>query len=267
MHPFEKAGLGKAPFHCVGHRENRFEMPGFGWKPGGCCHYCGTGILHEYIIRSVDGAEFVVGSDCVERTGTVENFTEIRRESVRAHRQAGTKARREAAQAERIQERSRLTAARKEFWSNAHPELFKTLQEYQGDNLFLRDMRDSLTHWGGLTDGQTAAVERVLARDAQQAAIKASSQHLGTIGQRIKGLSIRITFCKHIGTSNFNGRSVPRYLVKLETESGDQLVWWTSRGYEKEESFGPVDLTVKEHGEYNGTKQTIVQRITFKAPT
>jgi hypothetical protein len=39
MHPFERSGLGKAPFRCVTVRENWYAPPGFpeARKPGGCC--------------------------------------------------------------------------------------------------------------------------------------------------------------------------------------------------------------------------------------
>lgn len=57
-HIFERGGLGKAPFAVVGYEkvENK-------------CDFCGTPILHNFIIHSADGKRFVVGSDCVEKTG------------------------------------------------------------------------------------------------------------------------------------------------------------------------------------------------------
>jgi len=69
IHPFEAAGLGKAPFKCTGMSENVFVIPGFGGgsKAGGSCQYCGTGIRYEYHIVSSDGKKFHVGCDCVEK--------------------------------------------------------------------------------------------------------------------------------------------------------------------------------------------------------
>lgn len=66
-HPFEQAGLGKAPFQLVGMTEKVFKTPG-GSKPGGTCDYCSTGILYCFAILSSDGKEFVVGSDCIKKT-------------------------------------------------------------------------------------------------------------------------------------------------------------------------------------------------------
>lgn len=83
QHPFERAGLGLAPFRFVGMVEqdkaygevilNRAEFQATGvavtTKPGGSCAYCGTYIVNMYNVRSADGRTFHVGNDCVERVG------------------------------------------------------------------------------------------------------------------------------------------------------------------------------------------------------
>ncbi len=69
VHPFEKAGLGKAPFHCTGITTRVYQScPGAPVQPGGCCAYCGTGIKDCFIIKSADGKRFEVGCDCVVKT-------------------------------------------------------------------------------------------------------------------------------------------------------------------------------------------------------
>ena len=67
-HVFELAGLGKAPFKFVGIFEKVFKA-GNVVKPGGSCHFCGTGIRYCCEILSSDGKRFVVGTDCVDKTG------------------------------------------------------------------------------------------------------------------------------------------------------------------------------------------------------
>lgn len=79
VHKFESAGLGKAPFRCVGVSEERgprtVNMNGVAvqvgapGQPMGTCAYCGQGIAYCYQIQSADGKRFIVGSDCVEKTG------------------------------------------------------------------------------------------------------------------------------------------------------------------------------------------------------
>jgi hypothetical protein len=79
IHKFEAAGLGKAPFRCVGMVQRvgpirsyingctvEVGAPG---QPMGCCKFCGQGIKDCFIIRSADGREFDVGCDCVAKTG------------------------------------------------------------------------------------------------------------------------------------------------------------------------------------------------------
>jgi len=62
IHPFEEAGLGKAPFRfdCV------TEKAWMG-QPGGTCQFCGHGIRWEFWVISADGKRFDVGSECIRK--------------------------------------------------------------------------------------------------------------------------------------------------------------------------------------------------------
>jgi hypothetical protein len=68
IHPFEKAGLGKAPFRFVGMEEKVITHPDGTTQAGGSCQYCSTGIRYLFNIKSADGHTFHVGSDCVAKT-------------------------------------------------------------------------------------------------------------------------------------------------------------------------------------------------------
>lgn len=88
MHPFEKAGLGKAPFRCVGVYKNAYQAcPGAPVQAGGSCDFCGTGIMYEYKILSADGKGFKVGCDCVARTGGEGQVTGVRQERLKIARE------------------------------------------------------------------------------------------------------------------------------------------------------------------------------------
>lgn len=68
MHPWERAGLGSAPFRFAGMRENAFQAyPGAPVQPGGSCDFCGNGIRYECWVLSSDGRKFKVGTDCIAR--------------------------------------------------------------------------------------------------------------------------------------------------------------------------------------------------------
>src|SRR6185369_3607718 len=101
MHPFEKAGLGLAPFRCVGVYKNAYQAcPGAPIQAGGSCDFCGTGIMYEYKILSSDGKGFKVGCDCVAKTGGESQVVGMRNERLKIEREA-RKAKREARYAER----------------------------------------------------------------------------------------------------------------------------------------------------------------------
>lgn len=70
VHRFEKAGLGLAPFQCVGMDiKERPGFPGDPVLPGGTCDYCGNAILYVFHVVSKDGKRFKVGSDCICKVG------------------------------------------------------------------------------------------------------------------------------------------------------------------------------------------------------
>jgi hypothetical protein len=81
IHPFERAGLGQAPFRLVGVRDTaagagvdglvRVGTTADGFDllttPGGTCAYCGTSIVVLCDVASADGQRFHVGTDCAEK--------------------------------------------------------------------------------------------------------------------------------------------------------------------------------------------------------
>lgn len=86
IHPFEKAGLGKAPFRYIGAIDqptNRDGMVICGTykgvqvetKAGGTCDYCGLAIINMYRVRSADGNTFKVGCDCLKKVDIVNPAT------------------------------------------------------------------------------------------------------------------------------------------------------------------------------------------------
>lgn len=85
-HAFERAGLGLAPFKCIGEIEKTYQAcPGAPIQVGGSCDYCGTGIRYQYIIKDRTGHTFKVGSECVRKTGDAglikqfKNLPEVRK--------------------------------------------------------------------------------------------------------------------------------------------------------------------------------------------
>lgn len=271
MHPFQKSGLGTAPFRCVGVQENVFVMPGGYAKAGGSCDYCGTGIRWEFLIRSADGKNFKVGCDCVEKTYReygveVENFRAVRLEHARQRREAGAKVRREARQQAWEAQRAIWAAERQEAtaaWREEHADLIARIEQHKGKNEFLYSMADAIKHYGRLTDRQQASVERSLQAVERQERQRQTSRHIGTVGQRVKNAQARITRCVQIGTEPFYPYAA-RYCVTLEDQQGNSLVWFTGNGGRPFDEFSPCAYTVKDHSEYQGVQQTVVTRLMWK---
>lgn len=70
VHLFERAGLGLPPYEFRGHERRAYQAaPDAPVQPGGSCSYCGTGIIDCFKLRSRDGHNFIVGSDCIAKAG------------------------------------------------------------------------------------------------------------------------------------------------------------------------------------------------------
>lgn len=70
VHVFEKSGLGKAPFVYAGFFQGKAHADEFTGSQGcTACAYCSTGITNCFKIESSDGKQFIVGSECVKKTG------------------------------------------------------------------------------------------------------------------------------------------------------------------------------------------------------
>ncbi len=87
IHPFERAGLGKAPFRYTGMEDQNIQhgervLGHVGGctmltKKGGTCAYCGTYIVNMYNVTSSDGFRFHVGSECIRKVGDPKMVAEV----------------------------------------------------------------------------------------------------------------------------------------------------------------------------------------------
>lgn len=81
LHPFERSGLGVAPFRYVSHERKvgpimvGMSQVGAPGQPMGSCQHCGTGIADCFWVESADGKTFYVGSDCILKLYRESNRT------------------------------------------------------------------------------------------------------------------------------------------------------------------------------------------------
>ena len=265
QHPFEKAGLGIAPFSCTGVSENVFSLPDGTSKAGGCCDYCGTGIRWEFWIKgSIAGArQFRVGCDCVAKTGwNIDGFEKVRADHTRARREAGAEKRAEKKREARktwIEEQNADRAIWREAatkaWREANSALASRMDAYTGTNDFLLSMIQRLTDWGSLSHNQTEAAASCFAVIDRLEVSRVTSKHIGAVGDKIT-LTItveRIVVLK----SEFYGDN---YITIARDEAGNTIVYKGKTDIGGKGDTTTVKASIKDHTEYNGVKQTLIQR-------
>jgi hypothetical protein len=260
VHPFEKAKLGTAPFSCTHITENVWENGDGTTKGGGVCDYCGMGIRWEFWIKgSVKGAkQFKVGCDCVAKTGWgIEGFEEIRKAHARSRRQAGAQKRRDARNAAWAKERAERAAkqiSETQSWRDENAALVERLNAYEGDNSFLRSMAQSLAQWGNLTARQKESVESCFAVIDRKEAMKANSQHIGAVGDKV---IMTITVAHTVVITSMYGNT---YLSICTDEHGNSVIYKGNATFPDTKETATIKATIKEHGVRDGVKQTIIQR-------
>jgi len=143
LHPFEKAGLGKAPFRYAGSEVKIGPIQlggglsvGAPGQPMGTCDYCGTGISVCYTIESAEGNRFVVGCVCVNKIYKASNCTasQLARDPVYQKIKADKRDRDRKLRHER--ETAKITAGRQ--WAEEHRSELEALPNpYRaGENLW-----------------------------------------------------------------------------------------------------------------------------------
>jgi len=168
-HPFQRAGLGLAPFRYLGIESQDIAYgervlagrdgngPMVTTKPGGTCAYCGTYIVNMFRVKSSDGKTFRVGQDCIEKVyGPKHKIT------VAAHRAITsiTKARKDARDTAKIVSAYtaiEIDSVRAALASKPHPTVYLA---NQGETLL--GWAEYVLQFGG-TSGKVRAAVVVLA--------------------------------------------------------------------------------------------------------
>jgi hypothetical protein len=97
------------------------------------------------------------------------------------------------------------------------------------------------------------AVEYAKRREAHKASV-----HVGTVGERMRGLPVKIEHLRALE----GGQWGPRTLVKFVDEAGNILTWFASGDHDYRVGMAAkIDGTVKKHDEYNSIKQTVLSRV------
>lgn len=273
IHCFEKAGLGLAPFRCVG----LFSLPSpslAGENPTaynnamalmprgvgvGSCQYCGTGIMHNFLVQSSDGRRFVVGSDCVARTGDAGLVKQVRAERlkvVREKREEGRRLGREAREALWAAER----AERVKTFPGEHAELCRDVSALDVQEGFVWDVVQRGLRGDRMSDRALETVYRVVAEMKRQRELAANSKHVGEAGKRLT-FDVQVERVAGYSRPSFSGFGTDWVnIITMRDAQGNALVAKGSFFAEKGKQL-KIKATVKEHSEFRGELQTVVQRV------
>jgi hypothetical protein len=133
---------------------------------------------------------------------------------------------------------------------------------------FLRKMRDTIDNWGGLTDGQHAAVakafanakEKLAGRDVKRAealAVDINTNHVGTVGER---RDFDLTAER---THSFDSQFGTTYITIFRDADNNVIVYKGSIAFERNQKVRGK-ATIKAHDVREGVPQTIVARPKFE---
>jgi hypothetical protein len=275
VHPFERAGLGKAPFRCTGMEKRTYQAcPDAPIQPGASCDFCGTGIMYTYMIVSSDGRNFVVGCDCVYRTNDTQLSEEIRREERAYQRrleheawlkgapERARKAAEEAARRAVVAERNKIEHALTIHACDVV--LAKTDDEYFADRFHgtAKYVRESLIE-GKISEMNEETAETL--SKAYRLALFPTSRHYGQSGDRVRNLLVQYEGGPGFETP-YGFKRLANFII---VETGEVLVWGTTSGIGimdngwhafQEGDRLLLTATVKSHNEYRGVKQTFISR-------
>ena len=170
----------------------------------------------------------------------------------------------EAAVRRRILANARKTQPQKlAQFTEDHPEVVAFLNGRLPQGSFgemLLNFRTQLDDFGRLSDKQVAVVERAIAKraewtkkaDAERAQIAQTSGWVGTPKER---RTWELTVKSSYGVEGYNGTY---WINTCEDASGNQIVY---KGVRWEPGSVVITrATVKDHSEYRGVKQTIINR-------
>lgn len=188
-----------------------------------------------------------------ERAYTAEELEKLN--ATAAKRQATREANRVAKRAKASED----LAAKLRAFDETYPGLHQQIADASGD--FFESLLACLSKHGGLSDPQITVAKDILARRAEEQAAKEraaeQSQYVGTVKDRIT-IAGTVTAVRSFPGWDWAGRACLKHITIITDQQGNQFKYF---GYIADEGVAlTVKSTVKEHVEYKGLKQTVVQR-------
>jgi hypothetical protein len=142
-----------------------------------------------------------------------------------------------------------------------------TLSDYEHNLKVVVDLGYCDWRTFGLAASITALHYRETAAKAEKTA-KKPSEYVGEVGKRMKGLTLTLVKITNLGEGEFG----MRYLYRFVDTNENVLVWFTGNVLDAdtrewfENTVYTGAVSVKEHSEYKGIKQTVITRCKLFSP-
>ena len=152
---------------------------------------------------------------------------------------------------------SKAEVARQEFiaWAKPHGQLIGRILMAKGQRGFLSDIASKLRQRWMLTDKQIEVALKMIDAMANRSEADARSEYVGEIKQRIDFEAVILGVYE---TEGYYGHTD---IIKMR-DMDDNLLTWFASGYQSLIRGDRVSVrgTITKHNEYQGTKQTIINR-------
>lgn len=230
---------------------HRQQTGGFysGHDHGGTCHICGAHAHTLGVFWHKDTNKYIMaGEDCAAK---MDMGGDIAFRFFKKRVAAGLETARGKLRAQKILNENNLSEA----WeiSQGNSDMW--------EERTIRDIVGKLIQYGMISDKQMAflgnLIAKIPAREARKAEIiaeNAASQHIGTVGKR-EVFTLTINWVKY-----FEGDFGATYIHGLKDAAGNVVIYKGSKCLGEKGATVTVKATVKEHGDREGVKQTIISR-------
>jgi len=220
---------------------------------GGNCHVCGAHCIYTALFHHIPSNVYVrTGLDCAAKMELDEGEGERFRQKVHAALEARAGKRKAQAFLENVG-LARCWAIYTEPYTSDNPAARPIG--------IVRDIVSKLVQYGSLSEKQVDFLRKLLgqidiapAKQAEIAAEKAKSQHVGNIGERhVATLTATHTFSYE---SQWGGGRITIF----RDENGNSLKTFGQCPIDKDET-AKCKFSVKAHEDYKGEKQTLINRL------
>lgn len=134
-------------------------------------------------------------------------------------------------------------------------------QEGEIKDGFLGDMLARAQRHSQWTENQCTAVYDAWGKAKVRDVVRAGSEHIGEVGKRMT-MTAKVEFVTFYERPSFRtGRAEAVHITTMRTPEGNAIVVKTTTWVGEKGKTIKFTATVKEHSEFRGEKQTVMQRI------